>query len=71
MAQTTKSKESYQEMSRQLDELLAKLQASDTGIDEAVKDYEAALKLIAKLEAHLEKAENHVRELKAQFGEGK
>jgi exodeoxyribonuclease VII small subunit len=71
MPQTAKPKENYQDLSRQLDALLLKLQDGETGIDDAVKYYEEALKLIAKLEGHLEKAENHVHELKAQFGDGK
>lgn len=63
--------ENYQELSRQLDEVMAQLQDSDTGLDDAVQYYETALKLIAKMEAHLAKAENRVHELKTQFGEGK
>lgn len=63
--------ENYQELSRQLDEVMLKLQDSETSLDDAVQHYETALKLIAKMETHLAKAENRVRELKAQFGEGK
>lgn len=65
------SKENYQELSRQLDDAMLKLQSNETGIDDAVKLYDDALKLIEKMETHLEKAETRVRELKAQFGEGK
>lgn len=60
----------YQELSHQLDDVMARLQATEVGIDEAVQLFEDALKLIQQLETHLEKAENHILELKAKFGEG-
>lgn len=55
---------SYQALSNQLDEVVAKLQDPEVNIDDAVKYYETALGLIEKLEAYLEAAENRVRELK-------
>lgn len=57
----------YQELSRELDEVMAKLQSSDVDIDDAVQLFEQALLLIQRLEDHLEKAENRIVELKAQF----
>jgi exodeoxyribonuclease VII small subunit len=60
----------YQELNRQLDSLMVKLQDPEVGIDEAVQLFEQALKLIQQLEDYLEKAENHILELKAKFIEG-
>ena len=60
----------YRELSYQLDEVMTKLQSSDVGIDEAVRLFEQALKIIQQLEDHLQKAENHILELKAKFSEG-
>lgn len=60
----------YHDLSQELDGLMAKLQDPEVGIDEAVKVFEQALKLIQKLEDHLENAENHILELKAKFLEG-
>lgn len=54
----------YQTLNRQLDEVLAKLQAPDVQVDEAVQLYEAGLKLIAELEKHLKQAENKIEKLK-------
>lgn len=59
----TKAKD-YQELSLELDEVLAKLQQPDVRVDEAVKLYEQGLKLIEQLEQHLEQAENKIETLK-------
>lgn len=57
----------YQELSEQLDELLAKLQQPDCDVDEAAGLYEAALKTISAMEKHLETAQNKVAKIKADF----
>lgn len=54
----------YQSLSEQLEAVLAKLQAPDVKVDEAVKLYEEGLKLIAALEKHLKQAENKIEKLK-------
>lgn len=59
-------KENYQDLSEKLDDVLAKLQAPDVHVDEAVKLYEEGLKLIAVLEKHLKQAENKIEKLQAQ-----
>ena len=58
-------RQDYQTLSDQLDGVLAKLQAPDVHVDEAVKLYEEGLKLIAALEKHLKQAENKIEKLKA------
>lgn len=57
-------KQDYQTLSAELDGVLAKLQDPEIQVDEAVKLYEQGLKLIAKLEKHLEQAENKLAKLK-------
>lgn len=55
----------YQTLSRQLDEVMAKLQEPDVGVDEAVALYEQALQLIRQLEHYLQTAENKIKQIKA------
>ena len=57
----------YQTLQAQLDGVLAKLQAPDVHVDEAVKLYEEGLKLVAALEKHLKQAENTIEKLKLQL----
>ncbi len=59
-----KATATYQEMTAQLEAILAKLQQPDIGIDEAVKLYEQGLKLVRALEKHLKQAENTITKLK-------
>ena len=59
-------KDDYQKLSAQLEAALAKLQAPDVRVDEAVTLYEEGLKLVAALEKHLKQAENKIEKLKAQ-----
>jgi exodeoxyribonuclease VII small subunit len=60
----------YQELSGELDGVIAKLEDPETGIDELVELYEQALELSKELENHLEKAENRIVEIKAKFNKG-
>jgi exodeoxyribonuclease VII small subunit len=60
----------YKEMASELDALMENLQSDSLDIDEAVKVYEQATKLIAQMEAHLEKAENKITKLKANLDSG-
>ncbi len=56
----------YQELSDKLETVMARLQAPDVRVDEAVKLYEEGLELIAALEKHLKQAENKIEKLKLQ-----
>jgi exodeoxyribonuclease VII small subunit len=58
--------DTYQELSEQLEAVLAKLQAADVDVDEAVVLYEEGLRLVAALEKHLKQAENKIERLKLQ-----
>lgn len=62
-----KSDPTYQTLSAQLEELLAKLQQPDCDVDEAVKLYRAALECLAAMERHLETAKNEVVKIRASF----
>jgi exodeoxyribonuclease VII small subunit len=70
MAGKTDSKGNYQTLRQQLDEVMLKLQDPECDVDEAVGLYEQALALIAKLEKHLETAENRITKVQADFGVG-
>jgi exodeoxyribonuclease VII small subunit len=59
----TKTKD-YQELSIELDEVLAKLQQPNVQVDDAVKLYEQGLALIEQLEKQLATAENTIEKLK-------
>lgn len=54
----------YSGLSIELGDILAKLQQPGIQVDEAIKLYEEGIKLIDQLEAHLEKAENKIEQLK-------
>jgi exodeoxyribonuclease VII small subunit len=58
-------KTDYQHLSVELDNVLAKLQAPDIQVDQAVSLYEQGMKLVAALEAHISQAENKLKKLKA------
>lgn len=60
------TKQTYRDQQAELDDILMQLQADDIDVDEALKLYDAAVKLIDKLEARLATAKNHVEELKAR-----
>lgn len=59
-------KQDYQTLNRELEIVLAALQAPDVRVDEAVALYEKGLQLIAALETHLTEAENKMRTLTLQ-----
>lgn len=55
--------EDYHALSATLDEVLAALQQTDIGVDEAVKLYEKGLQLVTRLESHLSQVENTIEKL--------
>ncbi len=60
-------KTDYQSLSRELDEILAKLQSVDLDIDEAVKAYERGMTIAKELESYLKTAENKITKIKADW----
>jgi exodeoxyribonuclease VII small subunit len=59
---------SYRDQQAELEDILIQMQADDVDVDDALKMYDQAVKLIDKLEARLNEAQNHVEELKARQG---
>ncbi len=64
-AMTEATQANYTELSRELSEVLARLEQGDLDVDTAVASYDRGLQIITILEEHLLKAENRVNELKA------
>jgi exodeoxyribonuclease VII small subunit len=60
------TKPTYQQLSRDLDAILAQLQSGDLDIDEALIAYDKGQKIIAQLQAHLDAAENKVKKVSPQ-----
>jgi len=61
-----KKASTFRELSDELDSILARLQAEDIDVDEALKLYEQGSKLVESLEKRLAIAENTVTKLKAK-----
>ena len=66
---TTKAKhpETYAGLRAELDDIMAKMQDPDCDIDIAAGLYEQALRIIARLEIHLQAAENRVEKAQLAF----
>lgn len=60
-------KTDYQSLSAELDEVMAKLQADDISVDDAVASYERGIELVNELQTYLQEAENKVEKIKASF----
>jgi len=58
---------SYQNLSQELDEVLAKLQSSDLDIDEAIKTYERGVVIAKAIENYLKTAENKIAKIKTDW----
>lgn len=58
------TQESYQNLTAELDDILASLQSGTVNIDQALIQYERGLKIISKLEEQLKTAENKITKLK-------
>lgn len=55
---------SYKELQAELDALMARLQDDELDVDEAIKTYEAASKVITQLQKYLQTAENKLKKVK-------
>lgn len=58
------AEKSYQQLQKELDILMAKLQDDDLDVDTAITTYEAASKIIAELQKHLKSATNKLNKVK-------
>ncbi len=61
-----KTSKSYRQMSEQLNEILLWFESEEVDLDEAVKKYEQAQKLIDEMEKYLKTAENKIRKIAAK-----
>jgi exodeoxyribonuclease VII small subunit len=61
----TSSKESknYREMATELEQIMMWFESGDIDIDEAVKKYEEATKLLDEMEKYLKTAENKIKKI--------
>jgi exodeoxyribonuclease VII small subunit len=61
----TSSKESknYREMATELEQIMMWFESGDIDIDEAVKKYEEATKLLDEMEKYLKTAENKIKNI--------
>ena len=63
----TKSSPNYQQLSAELEEILAWFESGQVTIDEAVSKYEEANKLITQLENYMKHTENKIRKISVKF----
>lgn len=59
----------YQALSKELDEIMNKLQGEDITIDDAVSHYERGMEIVKQLETQLKEAENKVTKIKSDWAE--
>jgi exodeoxyribonuclease VII small subunit len=60
------SAKSYREMAEKLDSVMQWFESGDLDIDEAVKKYEEAKKLLDEMEKYLKTAENKIKKISSQ-----
>lgn len=70
MSKAKTDQPNYQALKTELEQVLAKLQAEDLDVDEALVLYQRGLELVQQLDTYLKTAENTVKELKARFNKG-
>lgn len=58
---------SYQDMSEELQGILAELQTGELDIEQAIKRYERGMELADEMERYLKEAELKITQLKAKF----
>jgi exodeoxyribonuclease VII small subunit len=57
----------YQDLSKKLDEIMARFNDEDIDIEEAMALYEEGITIVKELETYLKTAENKVKKIKLQF----
>jgi exodeoxyribonuclease VII small subunit len=66
MANTSQAKMSYKEMSARLEEIMLWFESGEIDVDEAIKKYEEATKLLDEMEKYLKTAENKIKKISAK-----
>lgn len=69
MAKKTGSNKSYRELSDELTRLMKWFESGDVDLEEAITNYQKAMKLIGELEDYLKTAENEIKKITANFGD--
>jgi exodeoxyribonuclease VII small subunit len=67
MAKKTGSNKSYRELSDELARLMEWFEGGDVDLEEAIENYQKAMKLIGELEDYLKTAENEIKKITANF----
>jgi exodeoxyribonuclease VII small subunit len=60
---------SYQDMEKELEQLLEWFEGNDINLDDALVKYEQAMKLLQFMETHLKTAQNNVKKISIKFDE--
>lgn len=66
MANTSVAKANYREMSAKLEEIMLWFESGEIDVDEAIKKYEEAAKLLNEMEKYLKTAENKIKRISAK-----
>jgi exodeoxyribonuclease VII small subunit len=64
---SAKSNSGIQDKMKQLEELVEWFESSDVDVDEALKNYEKAMKLASELENEIKSAKNEFTKIKKSF----
>ena len=64
---SSKQPQNYQELSSELDRILAELSSGQLDIDQAINKYQRGAELIAELRDYLKTSENKITKLKINF----
>lgn len=67
MAKKNDSHKSYRELSDELSKLMEWFEGGDVNLEEAIENYQKAIKLIGELEGYLKTAENEIKKITANF----
>lgn len=66
---TTSKQFNFQKSFEELEELVAKFERGEVGLEEGLKEFERGLKLAEALKARLKEVENKVQQIKRKFGD--
>lgn len=66
MAKKNVLSKNYRELSEELAAVMDWFEKGDVDLDEAIANYQKAMKLIAELEEYLKNAENEIKKITAQ-----
>lgn len=67
MAKKIGSNKSYRKLTNELARLMEWFESGDVDLEEAIENYQKAMKLIGELEEYLKSAENEIKKITANF----